>query len=271
MSDNPFHLDAYLERIGYNGPLSPSVETLHGLHRAQALSIPFENIDIFLGRPIQLDPTSIVSKIVEKGRGGYCYELNGLFFTALQHLGFAVTSLAARVFWGETLMQKSHQLTLVEIEGTRWLADVGFGSNSLIEPIPLELDREFPQHLDTFRLKSDTKLGFVLQHKLEDQWRSIYAFSLEKYYPADYRMMNYYNSTSSTTLFTQHIVCALPTDDATIILFDSELKIRRRDETIITHLTDKKLYREALQRYFAFSLPPETRMQSPSSQFNMLL
>ena len=157
---------------------SPSVETLRDLHRAQALNIPFENIDIFLGRPIQLDPTSIVTKIVEKGRGGYCYELNGLFFTALQHLGFTVTSLAARVFWGETFMQKSHQLTLVEIEGTLWLAEAGFGSNNLIEPIPLELDREFPQQLDTFRLKSDTKLGFVLQHKLEDQWRSMYAFSL---------------------------------------------------------------------------------------------
>src|SRR5487761_637721 len=79
MSDNPFHLDAYLERIRYDGPLSPSAETLRCLHRAQASSIPFENLDLFLGRPIQLDPASLVGKLVDGRRGGYCYELNGLF------------------------------------------------------------------------------------------------------------------------------------------------------------------------------------------------
>src|SRR5579884_1232622 len=119
MSENPFRLDAYLERIRYNGPLSLSADTLRRLHRAQVMSIPFENIDIFLGRPIQIDPTSLFTKLVEKRRGGYCYELNGLFLMALQHLGFTATPLAARVFNGETFSQKSHRLTLVEIDGTR--------------------------------------------------------------------------------------------------------------------------------------------------------
>jgi N-hydroxyarylamine O-acetyltransferase len=271
MSDSPFRLDAYLERIRYNGPLSPSAETLCSLHRAQVMSIPFENFNIFLGWPIQLDPTSLFTKLVEKQRGGYCYELNGLFLMALQHLGFTVTPLAARVFNGETWSQKSHRLTLVEIEGTLWLADVGFGGNSLIEAIPLELEREFPQRLDTYRLKADTKLGFILQHKLEDQWHNLYGFSLEEHYSADYRMMNYYSSTSPTSLFTQHVVCALPTDDARIILYDSVLKIRGLDETITTHLEGQGAYREALQRYFGIVLPPETRLQSPSSEFSILL
>jgi N-hydroxyarylamine O-acetyltransferase len=271
MPDNAFRLDAYLERIRYNGPLPPSAETLCRLHRAQAMNIPFENLDIFLGRPIQLDPASLFTKLVEKQRGGYCYELNGLFLMALQHLGFTVTPLAARVFGGETWSQKSHQLTLVEIEGRRWLADVGFGGNSLIKAIPFELESEFPQYLDTYRLKADTKLGFVLQHKLEDQWRSLYAFSLEEHYPADYRMMNYYNSTSPASLFTQHIICTLPTEKARIILYDSELKIRGLDETITTHLEGKDTYREALQHYFSIVLPPETRLQSPSSEFSTLL
>src|SRR6266700_1592257 len=142
MSDNQFRLDAYLERIRYNGPLSPSVETLSRLHHAQVMSIPFEDLNVFLGWPIQIDPTSLVTKLVEKRRGGYCYELNGLFLMVLQHLGFTVTPLAARVFHGETLSQKSHRLTLVEIEGMRWLADVGFGGNSLIETIPFELESE---------------------------------------------------------------------------------------------------------------------------------
>jgi N-hydroxyarylamine O-acetyltransferase len=271
MSNDPFRLDAYLERIRYNGPLTISTETLRRLHRAQAMSIPFENLDIFLGQSVRLNPASLVTKLVEKRRGGYCYELNGLFMMALQHLGFTVTPLAARVFHGETLSQKSHRLTLVEIEGERWIADVGFGGNSLIEAIPLELEREFPQHLDTYRLKGDTKLGFVLQHKLEDQWRNLYAFSLEEYYPADYAMMNYYNSTSPASLFTQHIICTLPTEDARIILYDSELKIRGLDKTITTHLEGKDGYREALQHYFGILLPPEIRLQSPSSLFTVIL
>jgi N-hydroxyarylamine O-acetyltransferase len=188
MSDSPFHLDAYLERIRYTGPLSASAETLRCLHRAQVMSIPFENLNVFLGRPVRLDPLSLVAKLSEERRGGYCYELNGLFMMALQRLGFTVIPLAARVFHGQTLTQKSHRLTLVEVEGRRWLADVGFGGNSLIEAIPFELASAFPQRLDTYRLKADTKLGFVLQHKLEDQWRNLYTFSLEEYYLADYQI-----------------------------------------------------------------------------------
>lgn len=271
MPDSPFSLDTYLERIRYNGPLTLSAETLRCLHRAQVMSIPFENLDIFLGQPIRLDPTSIITKLVERRRGGYCYELNGLFMMVLQHLGFPVTPLAARVLHGETISQKSHRLTLVEVEGKRWIADVGFGGNSLIEAIPLELEREFVQHLDIYRLKGDAKLGFLLQHKLEDQWRSLYAFSLEEHYPADYAMMNYYNSTSPTSLFTQHIVCALATEDARIILSDSELKVRGLDKMITTDLEDKDSYREVLQRYFGIRLPLEARLQSPTSQFTLFL
>jgi N-hydroxyarylamine O-acetyltransferase len=271
MSDNPFRLDAYLERIRYNGPLSPSAETLCRLHRAQVMSIPFENLNVFLGWPIQLDPISLVTKLVEERRGGYCYELNGLFMMALQHLGFTTTPLAARVFHGETLSQKSHRLTLVEVEGRRWLADVGFGGNSLIEAIPFELESELPQHLDTYRLQADTKLGFVLQHKLEDQWRNLYAFSLEEYYPADYQMMNHFSATSPTSRFTQHVVCAIPTDEARVILFDSELKIRSLDETITTNLESGDVYREVLQHYFGIMLPSEARLQTPFSEFSVLL
>ncbi len=271
MVENPFRLDAYLERIRYDGQLTASVETLCRLHRAQVMSIPFENFDLFLGRPIQLDPARVVAKLIGEHRGGYCHELNGLFLIVLQHLGFTVTPLASRVFNGETFGQKSHQLTLVEIAGRRWLADVGFGSNGLIEAIPLELESEFPQQLDTFRLKADTKLGFVLQHKLADQWCNLYAFSLEEHYPADYQMMNYYSSTSPASLFTQHIVCALTSDDACIILYDSELKIRRLNETVTTSLEGKGVYRETLQRFFGIVLPSGTRLQSPHSLFSVLL
>jgi len=271
MVDHPLRLDAYLKRIHYDGQLTASVETLCRLHRAQVMSIPFENLNLFMGRPIQLDPASIVAKLIGEHRGGYCHELNGLFLMVLQDLGFTVTPLAARVFNGETFGQKSHQLTLVEIRGRPWLADVGFGSNGLIEAIPLELESEFPQHLDTFRLRADAELGFVLQHKLADRWRDLYAFSLQEQYPADYQMMNYRTSTSPTSLFTQHIVCTFSTDDTRITLYDGELKIRRLDETVTTSLEGKGVYRETLQRCFGIVLPPGTRLQSPHSLFSIVL
>ncbi|MBV8885110.1 MAG: arylamine N-acetyltransferase, partial [Chroococcidiopsidaceae cyanobacterium CP_BM_RX_35] len=154
--NNLLELDAYLERIAYHGSLTPCEETLYQLQRAQALSIPFENLDIFLGRPICLDPASLVTKLVKERRGGYCYELNGLFLMVLQHLGFTVTSMAARLVKPNgSFKQRSHQMMLVEIGEKRWLVDVGFGGNCPIEPIPFELDVEFDQILDTFRIKAD--------------------------------------------------------------------------------------------------------------------
>lgn len=271
MTDDLFRLDAYLERIDDHGPLSPSVETLRRLHRAQMTHIPFENIALFEGQPIQIDPTSIFTKLVERRRGGYCHEMNGLFSTVLRHLGFTVTNLAAHVFHDGIPAAKGHRLSLVEIEGKRWLADVGFGGNCLIEAIPFELDQEFPQYHDTFRLKDDPQYGFVLQHKLEDQWRTLYAFSLAACYDVDYRMMNYYTSTSPDSTFTQHIICTITTEENRIILFDDTLKIRSPKETITLSLEDKDTYREALQRYFGIVLSPGTELQSPFSQFRMLL
>jgi N-hydroxyarylamine O-acetyltransferase len=270
--EHPFCPDAYLERIRYDGPLAPSAETLCRLHRAQVMSIPFENLDLFLGRRLQIDPASLVNKLVHRRRGGYCHELNGLFGLVLRSLGFTVTPLAARVFAEETLMQKSHQLLLVELRGEHWLADTGFGSNGLIEAIPLELERVFPQHLETFRLQADPKLGFVLQHHLGDSWRNLYAFSLETYYPADYQMMHFYTSTSPASLFTQHVVCTLPTEETRLILYDAEFKVRSRDETSVTCLDeDSDSYRETLQRSFGIDLPPGGRLHSPFSLFDMML
>lgn len=271
MVDTPLDLDAYLERIRYDGSLTPSAQTLCRLHRAQVMSIPFENLDLFLARPLPLDPASLVRKLVDQRRGGYCHELNGLFLLVLRHLDFTVTPLAARVIADETPIQKSHQMMLVEVSGERWLADTGFGSNGLIEAIPLELEREFPQHLERFRLQADPKLGFVLQHHLADQWRSLYAFTLEPYYPADYEMMHYYTSNSPATLFTQHVVCTLPTEDARLILYDDTLKVRRRTETVTTLITGKGAYREMLRHYFDIALPPGTWLHSSASRFRLLL
>jgi N-hydroxyarylamine O-acetyltransferase len=256
--------DAYLERIQYHGPLVCSEETLCQLHQAQARHIPFENLDIFLRRSIQLEPDRLITKLIDQKRGGYCYELNGLFLLVLQYLGFTVTPMAARVVLPNgSLSQKSHQMAIVDLGGRQWLVDVGFGGNGLVEPIALEINKEWNQKIDTFRLQSDEKLGFVLQHQLKDEWRSLYAFTLEKHYPADYRMMNFFASRSPDSLFTRKRLCIIPTSESRIILNNHILKIRGIHDATVTQLSHDTAYRQALKQYFGIELSPEANLQSP--------
>src|SRR5207249_10201564 len=121
---------AYLERIAYRGPLRPSIEALRSLHRKHLLSVPFENLDIHLGRPITLSDDAFCDKIIKRGRGGFCYELNGSFAILLKSLGFKVSMLSARVARkdGGFTPEFDHMTLLVALKG-RWLADVGFGES----------------------------------------------------------------------------------------------------------------------------------------------
>src|SRR5436189_3482 len=116
----------YLQRIDYRGPLEPTLEVLKNLHRAHAIRIPFENLDIMLGRPILLDLPSLEAKLVQARRGGYCFEQNTLFAAALGQLGFDVTTLAARVRLNRArIAPRTHMLLLVTVEGNSYVADVG--------------------------------------------------------------------------------------------------------------------------------------------------
>jgi arylamine N-acetyltransferase len=128
----------YLERIGHGWDVRPDLDTLRSLHRAHAATIPFEGLDAQLGLVPSLDPDAIFEKIVQRGRGGWCYEMNGLFGAALAAIGFSVTRLAGGVMRqnvGDGAMG-GHLALLVDCEG-QWLCDVGFGG-SLLEPLPLE-------------------------------------------------------------------------------------------------------------------------------------
>lgn len=136
-------LDAYLRRIGYAGALDPGSATLEALHLAHASRIPFENLDILLGRPIRLDLGSLQAKLVRDGRGGYCFEQNLLLAAVLGRVGFDVTPLAARVRYRITrAVPRTHALLVVETGGERWLADVGFGLEGLLMPVPLRAGAE---------------------------------------------------------------------------------------------------------------------------------
>ncbi|MFD2352676.1 arylamine N-acetyltransferase [Nonomuraea ferruginea] len=185
-------LDAYLDRIGHGGPRTPSAATLRAVHRAHVTAIPFENLDVVLGRGIPLDPKSLQDKMVTGGRGGYCHEHNLLFAAALERLGFPVTRLLARIrLGGRSHLPRSHAMLLVTADGRRWLADVGFGGDGLVEPMPFAEEATASAGPWRWRLTRDGDLWIL--HAGEEQ---LYGFRTdEPHYPSDFEVANHYVAT----------------------------------------------------------------------------
>lgn len=134
-----FSAERYFERIGWRGSLEPALDTLTGLLRAHMAHIPFENLDVLLGRGIRIDLDSVYAKLVMAKRGGYCFEHSTLFRAALEHAGFQPVSHAARVtlFTPRTASPRTHMFLSVAIEGTTYVLDPGFGGHGPLVPLPL--------------------------------------------------------------------------------------------------------------------------------------
>src|SRR5262245_1877300 len=151
----PSDADAYLARIGYQGERTPSEAALRELHLAHLYAAPFENLDISRGVPIQMDPAALFAKIVTRRRGGFCYELNGLFSELLRALGFGVTLLSAGVGHETGGFGPDYDhLTLRVDLGTPWLVDVGFGE-SFREPLRLDSEEIQAQAAGSYRIIRD--------------------------------------------------------------------------------------------------------------------
>lgn len=206
-SSGKLDLDAYLRRIGYTGPLEPSAATLAALHRAHLAAIRFENLDIMLGRGVDVDLDSIQAKLVAGRRGGYCYEQGQLFGAALERLGFDVDRLLARVGPdGEPMRPRTHLTLRVRADSGIWLADVGFGSSP---PGPLSLHNPSaggPQELDGWVydvVPDENSAGTWKVRELQDGERvTLYRFEDQRVYPADVVMSNYYTATYPESWFT---------------------------------------------------------------------
>ncbi len=251
---------AYLARIGYQGSLVPSMETLRGLHLSHVLTVPFENLDIQLGRPIALEPAALFEKIVTSRRGGYCFELNGLFALLLEDLGFAITRLAARVLYGaEGIRPRSHQVLLVHLDGKRWIVDVGFGGQGLREPLPCVAGLEHRQGPDQFRLTTDERGEHVLQCRLDEAWTNLYSFTLEPWLPVDYQFANYYHSHAPESLFVQRLICTMPTLDGRKTFIGNQLKVRGIDGLQELHVTSEGEREQLLQEHFGLIINDHLR------------
>jgi len=246
------NVETYLERIGYRGSTKPTAEVLKSMHRAHLLTVPFENLDIALGVPIELDLDAFFEKIVVRRRGGFCYELNGLFGWLLRELRFPVAMLSARVLDGGRIGPDfDHMLLLVRLED-RLIADVGFG-DSFLEPVPMDGD----EHVEgdrTYRV-AETEWALTLERLSPGtEWEPQYAFNGAPRRLADFAEMCRWQQTSPESHFTQKTICSLPTPHGRITLANDrwiDTKDGRREERKVESHDE---YRDLLRTRFGIEL-----------------
>lgn len=250
----PFEIEAYRARIGHAGGLAPTADTLESVHRAQAYSIPFENFDILLERGVDLTPGALFTKLVERGRGGYCFELNRLLLLALESLGFEVRPLLARVHLSGTPSGRGHMLLSVTLGGRAWIADVGFGGPGLRAPIPFEHGREAAQDGQRFRLCASERFGTMLQRRGAEDWMDLYSFDTGHVVEGDIVYGNYFTSTHPDSFFTYRRVAALPRPNGRITLYDRALRIEADGSLREQKLGEGPAYLDALREHFGIDL-----------------
>ncbi len=253
-----FDIASYLRRIQVTSQSAADLPFLVELHRQHVFTVPFENLDIHFGKRISLEPADLFDKIVRRGRGGYCFELNGLFQLLLEAVGYRVHSAAARVLFGtDAIPPKSHRILVVILDGERWLVDVGFGAYGLIEPIPLQTGVEHHQGSDRFRLEQDSTLGLVFQTYQQGSWLKQYAFTTDAHHPVDFTFANYYHSHSPDSIFTQKRICQLPTPEGRKRLDDEGLSLVSGGHTQKLSVADEQEFFRLLKTHFHLELERE--------------
>src|SRR5688572_6799679 len=262
MSDDA-NIDAYFERIGFSGSIAPTLQTLEQLHQLHPAAIPFENLDSLMDVPVRLELRNLEQKLLFERRGGYCLEQNLLFKAMLEDLGFAVTGLAARVNWGHPLEAErplSHMVMLVEIAGTKYLSDVGFGSATLTAPLRLKADIEQQTPHETFRLSGGGP-DWRLEIRIGEEWRPVYTFDTSEQSFEDYVKIN--DLVQSDTNFRDNVIAARSDKGRRITLRNRELKIHPTGgETERRTLVSAGEVKEALSGLFGITLPANEKLDA---------
>jgi N-hydroxyarylamine O-acetyltransferase len=234
MSGRTFDLDAYLARIGHAGSREPSLAVLRAVVARHTAAIPFENIDVFLGRGAALDSGVLQRKILEGRRGGYCFEQNTLLREALSAMGFDVTGLMARVVRGldaAAQTPRTHMTLRVDLPEGAFLADVGFGNLTPTAPLALALEREQPSLHEEYRLMPAGE-EWLLQARLGDVWANVYRFPLQPQFAIDYEVGNWFTSTRPGGMFVSNLVVARPANGCRMTLFNGRFVARFMDGNV---------------------------------------
>ena len=246
----------YLSRIGAETPRAPTAEALRDLHAAHLRTVPFENLDIHRGIPIVLERDRILEKVVPGRRGGFCYELNYAFHWLLTELGYRVTLLSAEVARpeGGFGIPFDHMTLLVEIDGERWLSDVGFG-DSFLHPLRfLEGEvHEEPEY--RYRLTRHEPYWHLERASCDsDDYGAQYRFTTAPRLLADYRGGCEYHQKSPDSTFTQKVVATRALEDGRVTVTRDRVILRQGNHRSETPLADEKAWYEALARHLGIHL-----------------
>jgi N-hydroxyarylamine O-acetyltransferase len=261
MSDDA-NIDAYFERIGFSGSIAPTLQTLEALHALHPAAIAYENLDALMGAPIRLELRNLEQKLLFEKRGGYCFEHNLLFKAMLEDLGFEVTGLGATVQWNRPDDEEdrpiSHMVLLVDIAGTQYLADVGFGIVTPTTPLRLKADVEQATPNETFRLVGGEPMWQV-EVLIEEEWRRVFRFDLTERSFEDY--LGYNDATASDPLFRDNLMAARAEKGRRVTLFNRELSTyvvgAPPEKRALTSLGEMK---DALATQFGIALPAAERL-----------
>jgi len=246
-------INPYLRRIKEKRE-KPSIGYLKRLHRAHLINIPFENLDIHYRNKITLDFKGIYRKIVNRRRGGFCYELNGLFYHLLYHLGFDSYLISARVKQEQGFSKDyDHMAVFVLLEGKPWLVDVGFG-DSFIYPKRIEVNKVQMDYVDYWRVVSGSNEDLILQQSDDySTFRSKYLFTLDEKQPIQFMGRCEFHQTSGASHFTQQKLLTRLTKTGRVTLTEKKLKISRLGNTTEQEITNEDEFLSKLRQHFGIS------------------
>lgn len=256
-------LEPYFQRIGYTGPRDATLASLDGIIAAHTRTIPFENLDVLLGRPIALDLPSVIDKLVHRRRGGYCFEHNGLLLAVLEALGFAVQPLSARVRLQrprDFIPPRTHMFVRVELDGRPWLADVGVGGLSPTCALRLDIEDEQATPHEPRRIVREGDVWFH-QARLGDTWADVCEFTGEQMPPIDREVASWFTSAHPQSHFKNRLMVArADLDGVRHTLLNHDLAVRDRDgEARHRHIDTPEGLLAVLDEVFGLRLPAGTR------------
>jgi N-hydroxyarylamine O-acetyltransferase len=267
MTASPAEIHAYCERIGCSGPMQSSLRTLQQLIGLHVASIPFENIDVLLGVGVDISPASVHAKLVERRRGGYCFEHNGLFARMLAAFGFTVEGLSARVLWqaptSAPARARTHMALRVLVDGEPWLVDVGFGGMVPTSPLRLTTaDAQSTTH-GPFRVTAAGQgpggQDALIEAWVEGSWHPLYEVQLQAQQAVDFEPLNWFTSTHPDSVFRHALMAARTTPDARYTLRNDRLSTRWHDGRLETRKLDLEALAAALEDVFGLAVAPEWR------------
>ena len=250
-----FSLADYFDRIGFRTEASADIASIRAIMRCQLFSVPFENLDVQAGKIVSLIPEEIVEKIVGRRRGGYCYEVNGIFAMALEAMQIPYQFVAARPMFYPTRRPKTHMAVLVHLQGETWLCDLGFGSYGIRAPMQLSvIDLAIQQDEDRFMLTRTDNGEYLLKACVENEWASQYAFDLSPWEWIDFMPANYLNSTHPDAIFVQKPLVVLHDPAGRKILFGGMLKTVANGK-VTKQVIAKDALTSVLSREFGLTVP----------------